>query len=67
VTGGTFPAMIWNAYMKNALKDVPVEDFAPPANVNGTDPVDMTNAIPTLDPALAIPTATPTPTPSKKK
>jgi membrane peptidoglycan carboxypeptidase len=67
VTGGTFPAMIWNAYMKNALKDVPVENFAPPANVNGTDPVDMTNAIPTLDPALAIPTATPTPTPSKKK
>jgi membrane peptidoglycan carboxypeptidase len=73
VTGGTYPAMIWNAYMKNFLKGVPVETFASPANVNGIDPVNMVDSVPTLDPALAIPTptpsATPTPTPkpSKKK
>jgi len=67
VTGGTYPAMIWNAYMKNALKGVPVEQFPEPANVNGIDPVNMVNAVPTLDPALAIPTPTPTPTPSKKR
>ena len=67
VTGGTYPAMIWNAYMKNALKGVPAETFADPANVNGIDPVNMVDSVPTLDPALAIPPPTPTPTPSKKK
>ncbi|MSV87930.1 MAG: penicillin-binding protein, partial [Actinobacteria bacterium] len=67
VTGGTYPAMIWNAYMKKALKGLPIERFPEPANVNGIEPINMVDAVPTLDPSLAIPTPTPTPTPTKKR
>jgi membrane peptidoglycan carboxypeptidase len=62
VTGGSFPARIWNSYTKSILKDQPVVPFPAPANIGGTDPTSYTTAIPTLDPALAI---TPTPTPTK--
>ena len=31
VTGGSFPARIWTAFMKAALKDVPVSKFVAPA------------------------------------
>jgi penicillin-binding protein 1A len=31
VTGGTHPARVWQSYMKIALKDVPVANFADPA------------------------------------
>ncbi len=64
VTGGSFPAKIWDLYMKNALKGVPIVDFPAAANIGGTDPVPFETAVPTLDPALAI---TPTPTPAAKK
>jgi len=67
VTGGTYPAMIWNAYMKKALKGLPIERFPEPANVNGIEPINLVDAVPTLDPSLAIPTPTPTPTPTKKR
>ena len=53
VTGGSFPAGIWNLFMKAALAKLPVVDFPAPANIGGTDPVDMTQAVPTLDPGLA--------------
>ena len=43
VTGGTFPAKIWTAYMKAALADEPVLSFADPANIGGTDPIVMTS------------------------
>ena len=43
VTGGTFPARIWTAYMKGALKDQPVLSFPKPVNIGGTDPVVMTD------------------------
>jgi len=43
VTGGTFPARIWTAFMKGALKDEPVMDFPAPANIGGLDPVVMTS------------------------
>jgi membrane peptidoglycan carboxypeptidase len=33
VTGGSFPARIWGAYMAEAMKGVPVSAFAPRANV----------------------------------
>lgn len=79
VTGGSFPARIWNIYSRAALKDEPVEQFPSPANIGGTDSVSYTDAIPTLDPALAA-SATPStkkpvpkytvsksPTPTKKK
>ncbi len=55
VTGGTFPASIWAVYMKAALKDLPKENFPTPANIGGSDPVNMVDAVPTLDPSLAPP------------
>lgn len=43
VTGGTFPAKIWTAFMKGALKGQPVLSFPAPANIGGTDPIVMTS------------------------
>jgi membrane peptidoglycan carboxypeptidase len=43
VTGGTFPARIWTAFMKGALKGQPVMTFPAPANIGGLDPVVMTS------------------------
>ena len=43
VTGGTFPARIWTAFMKGALKDEPVMSFPAPANIGGLEPVVMTS------------------------
>jgi len=43
VTGGTFPARIWTAFMKGALKDEPVMSFPAPSNVGGLDPIVMTS------------------------
>ena len=42
VTGGTFPARIWTAFMKAALKGEPVMSFPAPANVGGLEPIEMT-------------------------
>jgi membrane peptidoglycan carboxypeptidase len=42
VTGGSFPARIWTAFMKGALKGEPVLDFPAPANIGGLDPIEMT-------------------------
>ena len=43
VTGGSYPARIWTAFMKGALKDEPVLDFPAPANIGGLDPIVMTS------------------------
>ena len=43
VTGGTFPARIWTAFMKGALKGEPVMSFPAPANIGGLEPVVMTS------------------------
>jgi len=43
VTGGTFPARIWTAFMKGALRDEPVMEFAQPSNIGGLDPIVMTS------------------------
>ncbi len=69
VTGGTYPAMIWNSYTKAAMKGMPVVSFPAPANIGGTEPTDFSTAVPTLDPSLAVrPTpATKKPTPSTQK
>ncbi len=74
VTGGSYPAGIWSIYMKGALKGLPIVDFPAASHIGGTDPVDMTQAVPTLDPGLAEkPTSvakpfkpTPKPQPTKK-
>ena len=72
VTGGTYPAMIWNSYTKVAMKGLPVIAFPAPSNIGGTEPTDFTTAVPTLDPTLAVkPTSgikkTPTPKVTKTK
>jgi membrane peptidoglycan carboxypeptidase len=43
VTGGSFPARIWTAFMKGALKGQPVMDFPAPSNIGGLDPIVMTS------------------------
>jgi membrane peptidoglycan carboxypeptidase len=43
VTGGSFPARIWTAFMKGALKGEPVMTFPAPANVGGLEPIEMTS------------------------
>jgi membrane peptidoglycan carboxypeptidase len=43
VTGGTFPARIWTAFMKGALKDQPILEFPAPSNIGGLDPIVMTS------------------------
>ena len=53
VTGGSFPARIWNAYMKVALKGEPKLEFSPPANIGGTDALPIPDPIPTIAPADA--------------
>ena len=65
VTGGSFPARIWAAYVKAYLGKAPIQQFPEPSNIGGTDPVDFVNAVPVMDPALIPPS--PTPTPKKKK
>ena len=42
VTGGTFPARIWTAFMKGALKGEPVMTFPAPSNIGGLEPIEMT-------------------------
>lgn len=43
VTGGTFPARIWTAFMQGALKGQPIMSFPAPANVGGLEPIVMTS------------------------
>ena len=62
VTGGSFPARLWDAYMTAALEGAPVEAFPPPAFVGedrGASPSPSA-------PASSTPAATPSnPQPSK--
>ncbi|NCV96210.1 MAG: penicillin-binding protein [Actinobacteria bacterium] len=53
VTGGSFPARIWNAYMKAALKGQPKLDFPAPSNIGGTERVPIPNPVPTIAPVDA--------------
>ena len=50
VTGGSFPARIWNAYMKVALRGEPKLDFAAPSYIGGTEQLPIPNPIPTIAP-----------------
>jgi len=38
--GGAFPAETWTAVMQRAMEGLPIEDFPPPANVDGDAPED---------------------------
>lgn len=62
VAGGSFPARIWTAFMRGALKGQPVLKFPAPAHISGTLPTPVAvivDGVPTTEP---IPGATPTPT-----
>ena len=69
VTGGSFPALMWTAYMKAAHVGLPVLEFAPSP---GVIPINTAPAIPdpdeTATPVVVAPTpvvtTTPTPTPT---
>ena len=62
VTGGTFPARIWNAYMRGALAPLPISFFPKPAYVGGTRSVYVDVAKPTPTPTAKPTKAVPTPT-----
>ena len=60
ITGGTFPARIWTAYMKEALEGTDVEQFPKPANINkDADPPPPTTTRP---PSTQAPTTSQPPT-----
>ena len=56
VTGGSYPARIFTAYMKAALKDLPVQKFAglPSGQPNGANPTDSPSASPAPTPAPTV-------------
>lgn len=66
VTGGSFPARIWTAYMKAALEGQPVQQFDRPADIPSTSPSASVTVTPsaTASPTPTVsntPTASPTP------
>ena len=66
LTGGTFPARIWTAYMKAVLKDIPEEAFPEPAYIGGTTPTPIADPVPTLPPLEPTPSPTPSTKPTAK-
>jgi len=68
VTGGTFPAKVWTAFMKGALLGVPKMAFPAPAYIGGTSHIVMTSPKPKPTPTVVpipLPTETPLPTPTE--
>ena len=63
VTGGTFPAKVWTAFMKVALKGEPILNFPTPAYIGGRSGITMTGPIPVPSPTLTIDPALPSTTP----
>ena len=53
VTGGSFPARIWNAYMKAALKGQPKLDFQAPTFIGGVDSFPIPDPVATIAPSDA--------------
>ena len=76
ITGGTYPARIWTAYMKVALERTPVKQFPKPANINPdaappppttTAPPSTTTTAPPTTSQAPPTTVNPQPSPSKTK
>jgi membrane peptidoglycan carboxypeptidase len=72
ITGGSYPARIWTAYMAKAVNGMKVEQFPRPAHVNkGAEPQPTTTAPPPTTSAppttttVAPPTTSAPPTPSE--
>ncbi len=73
ITGGSFPARIWNIYMKRALAEYPVSYFPRPAFIGGTRITYVDVAKPTPTPTITAQTPSksffkpkPVPVPSNK-
>jgi membrane peptidoglycan carboxypeptidase len=65
VTGGSFPARIWTAFMRGALEGQPVQDFVTPTDLpTGQPSPTESSASPTPTPSATSSSPTPTPTPS---
>jgi len=60
ITGGSFPARIWNVYMKRTLAEYPISYFPRPAFVGGTRSVYIDVARPTPTPTEKSPQPKPT-------
>lgn len=60
ITGGTFPARIWNVYMRKALAEYPISFFPRPAFVGGTRNIYIDVAKPTPTPSQSNPEPNPT-------
>ncbi len=71
VTGGSFPAQIWRAFMERAVEKMPVEGFGKPSfegEVLNESPTPSPSPSPTSSPLQSlppVPTATPTPKETK--
>jgi membrane peptidoglycan carboxypeptidase len=59
VTGGTFPAKVWTAFMKGALAGEPKMYFPKPVHIGGTDPIVITTPTPMSGSITPTPTKTP--------
>lgn len=67
ITGGSFPARIWNTYMRRALSEYPVSFFPRPAFVGGTRSIYIDVAKPTPTPTATKTRPEPDPTFLKPK
>jgi membrane peptidoglycan carboxypeptidase len=64
--GGDYPAETWTAVMQRAMEGLPIEDFPPPAFVDGDAPEE--GHVPyTPPPTTAAPSSPPPPPPSSKQ
>ncbi len=50
VTGGTFPAKVWTAFMKGALLGQPKLDFPKPVHIGGMAAIPMSSTLPSPTP-----------------
>mgnify|MGYP003339161370 CR=1 FL=1 len=55
VTGGSFPARIWAAFVSEALRGEPTLPFPNPAFIGGSRPIDLINPSPTPKPSSTEP------------
>jgi membrane peptidoglycan carboxypeptidase len=51
VTGGSFPARIWNTFARKALAGEPVQSFSYPSFIGGTQAIDLINPKPSKSPS----------------
>jgi len=62
--GGAYPAETWTAVMQRAMAGLPVEEFPPPANVDGDAPTDGHEPYTPPPPPTKTPSKTPTQEPT---